>query len=270
MSEDFNKRAFYLSGAVHLTFFLLMGLVIVVKLFNKPNQEAAFVFEMIDAPSFAAQIPAIAQPLEPAILTPKVPEFEVRVRHVIELPQAPVTPVAAPPKPLPTAPRVPPVTKPQSKPKIEPQPTVKPMTLDQFRQQHGKPKPRPAPRPTVQRNVTVPTVAVPKFDSSPPRSSAPPRSSTPSPAVDAAYKAKLKHNANLAWDRPMIANTRVLEAKILYTIAPNGTIESVRFEQRSGNAVLDNSAIAAARKTKSPGPTPSGKREIIRIRFVIE
>lgn len=266
MPDKLNKQAMYISGAVHLAFFLLIGLTVLVKLFSKPPQDTAFVFEMVESPNIPTAAPAIEQSPEPAIITPEVPKFEVRVRHSIEMPETPA------PRPAPPAPVVPkqPVPKPKPLTKPKPAPVVKPMTLEQFRQQHGKPKPRVAPRPAIQKNIDVPSVAVPTFESSPPRSPRPPRNHASSQALDAAYKAKLKHHANLAWDRPQINNSRALEAKILYTIAPNGTIESVRFEQRSGNAVLDNSAIAAARLTKSPGPTPTGKREIIRIRFIIE
>jgi len=267
MGKELNRKAWYFSGAVHLAFFLLIGLTVLVQLFSKPADEDAFVFEMVAAPSDLPETPdKQPSPAASAILPPEVPEFKVKERIPIEMPDIPAPEEAPATVVEPVVPAKPPPT-PSS---TESPPKVQPMTVDEFRQRHGQPEPRITPGPAVRKSVAVPPVAVPQFSTPAASTSGSPRTPASSAALNAAYKAKLKNNANLAWDRPRITNSRLLEAKILFTIAPNGTIESVRFEQRSGNAVLDNSAIAAARNTRSPGPPPSGKREIIRIRFVIE
>ena len=145
------------------------------------------------------------------------------------------------------------------------------LTFEQFQQQHGQPAPRvqehvPAPKPTKEPRISVPKLNVPADPSTNPKA----RDAAALEALSAKYKAKLKRNANLAWNRPDIADGKTYVATVLYTIAPDGRIEAADFEQRSGHAVMDTSVKAAAMSTKSPGPPPSGIREIIRISFVIQ
>ena len=204
--------------------------------------------------------PVRQQPPKPFdISAPELPEFGAKDHSAIKMPEIPMLP-EPPAKPV-----VPAKKEPVAKSKVP----VKSITFGEFKQEHGEPQPHIYSRQPIQRNVEIPDLSVPHFNNHQHNPNLPRRTAL-SEALDAAYKAKLKSNANLAWNRPEITNARLLEAKILYRIAPNGTIEWVQFEERSGNAILDHSAIAAARKTRSPGPTPSGKHETIRIRFVIK
>jgi TonB family protein len=59
-----------------------------------------------------------------------------------------------------------------------------------------------------------------------------------------------------AWDQPGSVNDRKLMAVVLVKVARDGSIVGVTLKQSSGNKLMDNSALAAARKVRMLEPPP--------------
>jgi TonB family protein len=60
-----------------------------------------------------------------------------------------------------------------------------------------------------------------------------------------------------AWEKPNELLDKNLKATVLLEIAPDGTINDVRLKRSSGNKVMDDTAMAAARRVPRLNPPPS-------------
>jgi len=61
-----------------------------------------------------------------------------------------------------------------------------------------------------------------------------------------------------AWEQPGSVIDKTLVATVLIRIARDGSIASVELQRSSGNRLMDDSALAAARKVEHLEPPPDG------------
>jgi colicin import membrane protein len=74
------------------------------------------------------------------------------------------------------------------------------------------------------------------------------------------YKAEIasRIQKNWAFSEQLTGGRKDLSAVIVLKILPDGQIGDIRFEQRSGNSVLDDSAYRAVQKSNPLPPLPKG------------
>ena len=255
-----RKKAWKISAGVHGVFFLILAVMALVQLWSRRSVQDDFVFELVatEPSEFSAATSDPSAVVTTKIRVPDLPAFSIQ-RHPEVVVTEPRVAVSA------TVPSEPAkqVAQPAAR---QPQKTV---TFEQFQSQHGRVDSNPVHPPEKKVKINAPRIKTPHYAPQEGTATQLP-AVAPSASISAAYRARLKQNANLAWSRPKISSSERLEASMLYTINASGLIESVQFETRSGNALLDNSVMTAAQNTQSPGPPPSGQRVVIRIRFALD
>ncbi len=161
-----------------------------------------------------------------------------------------------PPKPTPT-PK--PTTTPPPTPTPPPEKNTPPPLKLHVIKSHSEGGTGPAeqsysPPPTGNPELGVPTAAATVAATAAPATAAPPTESGPVTAVDADFVHKVTP------EYPSIAKDQQIQgtAVVLVTIGPSGTVLSASIFQSSGNQLLDNAALAAARASSFRPPTVNG------------
>lgn len=268
MSEAINKKAFYISTGVHVCFFVILALFAFTQLI--PKEPEPFVFEVVDTADNQI-LPAI-NPTEPVevsrIDAPDIPEFKYEEPPPIVRPERVTRPPEPEPEPVKeTPPPVRPKPVEAKKPKV-----VKTTAADFFNKNPKRQTPQQAQPPTTARKVDVPKINAPKLNdiklSSPTSNNF--TNSAQLQAAISSYGARLRANAEVAWSRPHLSNAKSLEVIIIFTIAADGKILNVRIAKSSGNSILDKSALAGARKTRSAGPLPVSETTEFRVPYQVK
>lgn len=81
-------------------------------------------------------------------------------------------------------------------------------------------------------------------------------------AYFALLKARIKEN-----HAPPEGVSDSLSARVEFMVAANGEVSRVRIETSSGNADFDRSVVEACQQTRSIGPRPDGRSEVVRMLF---
>lgn len=203
-----------------------------------PQQEVAPGPEMAEA-----QPEVEPPPPEPVVEPPKeeppppepepvaLPEPEIKIPELPPLPDAAAV-LAPPPEPKPKPPEVKPEPKPKPKPRVVER--KKPINPD-------KPKAERTSAPTAQAQV-APQAAAPNSGAS-----------SPSPAAQASWRGMLMSHLNRYKRFPGGASPGTVQ--VAFSIDRAGRVLSARLVRGSGDAALDEEAVAMVRRA-SPVPAP--------------
>jgi len=221
--------------------------------------EAAIRFDLPPAPVREPELPPAPPLLETAPIEP-IPE----VSPVELAPEPPKPEPPTPPKPNPTPP------KPAPKPPVPKLPEAKPMSKAEFDRLHGnKPNPtavKPAenrPPPRVRQISTSGIVG------GSPRVSEGAGGTALSRAESdllEAYITLLRQRLRAAHVKPA-GLSDLLQTKVRFAIAVDGTLSNLRIVTTSGSREFDDSVLAAFRKVRTIGPTPNGKADTWELTF---
>lgn len=258
-----SKNAFVLASILHLVF---VGLLLFFSVWQPLKKEP----EPVVMTLFAPPAPMDSEP---------VPEPEPEIETVsFDFKPVPLVPIPPPPP----DPAPPPPPKPKPDPKPEPKPAPKPepppppkVSYQEFRQKNPEPKPKP-PRQNPPA-PSAPPVTVPRIDTSKivksletmmSRETAE-RVSRQSPSDQAAlhaYFERVKATVRGAWAKPAGLHDQ-LRVSISFHISADGRISGARVASSSGNAIFDQSVLAAFNRAGSVGPTPDGNSYPLRLEF---
>jgi len=228
--------------------------------------ETAIRFELPELPQMPVREPEPELPPdpEPLVLETAPIEPNAETRSPVEL--APEPPKLDPPKPTPptrrsdnTAPKPPP-----------PKPEPKPISKAEFDRLHGN-KPNPtAVKPTANR----PPPRVRQINTrgivggSPSVSEGAGGTALSRAEADLleAYIALLRQRLRAAHIKPA-GLSDLLQAKVRFAIAADGTLSNLRIVTSSGSREFDDSVLAAFGKVRTIGPTPNGKADTWELTF---
>ncbi|KXU34111.1 hypothetical protein AXK12_07995 [Cephaloticoccus capnophilus] len=282
--QENRPKAFFLSLGLHAA----LGAAIVffsytVRARVKPQPH---LFELVAGPgeNYAALEAPLGDDSAPA---------ETAIRF--ELPEPPPSPVRepeppAPPPVLETAPEVSPIElapeapnpespKPAPPPRrndnatpkpAPPKPEPKPMTKAEFDRLHGN-KPNPtAVKPTANRPAPpvrqISTRGIVGGSPSVSEGAGGTALSRAESDLLEAYIALLRQRLRAAHTKPA-GLSDLLQAKVRFAIAADGTLSNLRIVTSSGSREFDDSVLAAFRKVRSIGPTPNGKADTWELTF---
>ncbi|MBC2594209.1 TonB family protein [Ruficoccus amylovorans] len=269
MRKGNTTRGFWGSVTVHVLFF---GAVLLMIAWNRLHREPEpVIFELVEVPSEqpsqVQETPPTPEPDPapeiPSIDAPQIAPSEPVTIPDINIPEPEPEPAPPPPAPTPT-PTPTPTPKQEPAPKPKEQPKAKPMSIDDFRKQHGQPTPTPPKR------NTAPTPA-PKINVSDVVVTGPSTSSRQSSAAEQQalqnFIAQLRRQIELAWNKPEAATGRDTFAVVQVTVQPNGTLRPVVLVTPSGDRAFDNSILAAVKNARNIGGSPTGRAETIKYTF---
>jgi len=202
-----------------------------------------------------------------------VPEPPMQETAPIESPPAvsPIELAPEPPKPEPPKPTPPPRRSDNTAPKPPPpKPEPKPMTKAEFDRLHGN-KPNPT---AVKPNANRPPPRVRQINTrgivggSPSVSEGAGGTALSRAESDLleAYIALLRQRLRAAHVKPA-GLSDLLQTKVRFAIAADGTLSNLRIVTSSGSREFDESVLAAFRKVRSIGPTPNGKADTWELTF---
>lgn len=245
---NFRKnQAFWTSVIIHLVvlFGLLLGTI--VQAF-KPK-EKIHIFEVFETPSerstqVAVDTPPVV-PVEPLDL-PDIPDVVTP------------TPTPTPPAPTPTPTRVAPPT---------PAPPKLISADDFFKQNPIKERKPPTPRPIQQIKPIVINTPVIKIPNATVTTTSDRNMSPQEQDALSRYASQINARLNSAWIKPASLANAGLVSEVSFDVSASGRISNISFRPSSGNAVFDESILAAFRKVTSAGPTPTGKMHTIKLTF---
>ena len=268
MSKRTTRRGFWVSILVHALFFGSLLLMIAWKRYHK--EEPPVIFELIDTspvPEMQEPVPTPdpveePQPVEePAIEAPMIEQPQPVDIPDLAIPEPEPEPTPPPPAPTPTP-------TPTPAPKVEPKPTPpkpqpKPMTAEEFQQKFGKPSPTPPKpvKPTKAPTITVKKPTVTGVSTSPQRSSAAEQRALED------FIARLRHQIELAWNKPDALEGSEVFAVVSVTVQPSGALRPVKLVTPSGSRLFDNSILAAVQNTRNIGGAPGGQAVTINYTF---
>lgn len=266
MAEPNSRKGFVIASLLHVGFFGFLALAIFISQFKKEPEPIILTLESPPSDQSTPQ-PQQPSPSLPSIATPQIDQSQpLDLPDIPDIPEPEPEPVApTPPPPTPTPQR----ETPKPKPEPEPEPAQKVMSIKDFQKQHGKPK-KPTPRPTRPSTVTP----APQIDVSNVTAALETlmQDSTASSSTEAeqklllAYIQRLHRQIALAWRKPDVASPNEW-AEVGITVAANGRITAHRIlNKKCGNAFLQ-SVNEAIKRTRSVGPTPSGKTINVKYTF---
>jgi len=222
--------------------------------------ETAIRFELPDPPSLPVHEPEPELPSELPLLetAPIEPPPEVSPVELAPEPPRSEPPKSTPPKPKP-APKPPP-----------PKPEPKPMTKEEFDRLHGN-KPNPtAVKPTANRAPPrIRQINTRGIVGGSPRVTEGAGGTALSRAESdllEAYIALLRQRLRAAHVKP-VGLSDLLQTKVRFAIAADGTLSNLRIVTSSGSRQFDDSVLEAFRKVRSIGPPPNGKDDTWELTF---
>lgn len=260
---DNSRTGFIAAASLHIIVFVGLLLFIFLKPLRSEPEPIILTLES-PPPSDSPQQP---QPdPQPQIESPQLAPMEP-----VDIPDIPEPP---PPDPEPTPPEPAPKPsepKPQPKPKPEPpkpQPP-RPMSIEDFRKQHG------APKPTQQRTITRrPSAPAPRVDVTgiTRQMESLLENTNAAQATEAeqrallAYVQRLRRQLELTWRKPQTASLNEwLEVSI--TVLPNGQISGFKVIDKSCGREFLQSVSTAINTARPIGPTPTGETLVVRQPF---
>jgi len=215
-----------------------------------------------DPPPTPVREPDPEFPPEPPMLETAPIEQPEAAHEVSPVELAPEPPKPEPPKPTPPNPK--------PAPKPPPKPEPKPMSKAEFDRLHGnKPNPtavKPAanrPPPRVRQINTRGIVGGSPSVSEGAGGTALSRAESD---LLEAYIALLRQRLRAAHVKPA-GLSDLLQTKVRFAIAADGTLANLRIVTSSGSREFDESVLAAFRKVRSIGPTPNGKADTWELTF---
>jgi len=229
------------------------------------SAEAAAIF--FDLPALPPLPEPPTQPESPPEPEPPAPP-EVREPEPsspVQLAPEPSKPTPPKPEPKPTPPKPSPAKPPA------PKPEPKPMSKAEFDRLHGnkpnptavKPGTSPRPTPRVRQINTAGIVGGSPRVSEGAGGTA--LSRAESDLLDA-YIALLRQRLRAAHVKPA-GLSDLLQTKVRFDIAANGTLSNFRIVTSSGSRAFDDSVLAAFRSVRSIGPPPNGKADTWELTF---
>lgn len=250
-----TRNGFWSSLVVHALFFVLLGLMVAWKHFQKEPEPV--IFEIVELPAEVPDQSQESSPDLPAIESPDIaPAEHVKIPE-LDMPEPEPTPPPPQPKPKKTE---------QPKPKPKEQP--KAMSAADFFKEHGKPKPTP-PKP---RKVNAPRIELNTKESLQRllNDGASNQIQTASPEEQQAllaFIAKLRRQIEIAWNKPAVIEGTQMVAVVRVTVQPNGSLNPMLLVTPSGSRLFDQSILSAVRNTRNIGGPPTGRAETINYTF---
>ncbi|WOO40664.1 TonB C-terminal domain-containing protein [Rubellicoccus peritrichatus] len=265
MTKPNSRKGFVISSLLHAGFFGLLGLAILISQFR---QEPEQIILTLESPPSDQPAPSQPAPDVPTIDSPQINQIEP-----VDLPDIPDIPEPEPePEPEPVAPPPPAPAPPKDTPKPpepEPEPAPKTMSFKDFQKQHGKPK-KPTPRPTnTNTPKPAPRINVDNVTSALKQLMQDTSASNSSEAEQKAllaYIQRLHRQIAIAWRKPDLASSNEW-AEVGITVASNGKITGHRVLRKQCGNVFLQSINDAIDRTRSVGPTPSGKTINVKYTF---
>lgn len=261
---NFRKnKSLWTSLILHLTVLVGLFLATIIEAFKPKEKEHVFV--MIDPPSENVQVDQ-SQPLpEPPFQLPEI----TKLNAVPDLPEP--TPVPPTPKPIAQVPKPAPLKPEPAKPApVKPAPVQEapPMSIDDFRRQHGTPEPRVRSTPQVSKPAVPPKIDASKIQEqlnqilkNQPSREASTQSMSQQDMDDLLrYNQQLSARLSRAWGKPTGLSGVRLEVTVIFDVSRYGQITNVRLKPSSGNSAFDQSVLAAFTKVGNAGPTPTGQQ----------
>ena len=269
--EANRSGAFFLSLTLHAAVVALIFLFTYV--LHQQIKETPKIFELVagegdnyaatEAPAAASNDPVqfnlpkvVRQPRpEPTPIQP-APEPEPVIRTAPEPPKPTPRKVETKPAPKPTPPK--------PEPKVEPPRTMTKAEFDKLHANQKNPTAVSQPRAVTPKKINIAGITGGSVSST---SGAGGKALTraESDALDA-YIALLLQRLRAAHVKPA-GLSDLLNAKVRFSIAANGTLSNVRIIASSGSREFDQSVLEAFAKVRSIGATPNGKGDVWEVTF---
>lgn len=262
--------AFFLSLTLHGVILALILLFTYV--LHKQVQETPKIFELVagEGDNYAATV-------APAASADDMVKFNMPNVRTPVTPPSPVQPVPEPirevitpaPEPVKPAPKIV-ETKPKPKPTPKPQPKVeqpKMMTKAEFDKLHANQKnPTAVSQPRAVKIKTINVKGIVGGSVNATTGAGGKAMTREESSLLDAYIALLLQRLRAAHDKPD-GLSDLLQAKVRFNIAANGTLSGVRIVTSSGSREFDQSVLDAFAKVRSIGPTPNGKSDVWEVTF---
>lgn len=155
-----------------------------------------------------------------------------------------------------------PVIQKKSKPKPKPKEMkpIKPMNYEQFLKEN--------PRPRVNVADTHPKVKpLPDFEYRVEEIESVRQSSPTNATLLEKYQRYVYSTISTAWNKPASSTGAVLTVRVQFTVLPNGSIQSAKIINSSGNQRFDQSILNVFEAIARFDSTPSGKKEAFLMNF---
>lgn len=264
--DDPEKKAWWISLALHLVVFGALVIAVVMERF-RPEEEERHVFEMVEPPGETAE--HNARPPESDPEEAGEPEERPKVKPMPDIPD-PELPEEAPPREREPGPEAPAEREPEPEASEEPEPDPAPQRRETVSyEEFVRENPVRERRRPEQRERSRPSFEAPQINSERVRAELEnllrdedvaeemERLSDAEQNELRAYGARLHARLNRAWKKPAdLAGIR-LTARVEFDVSASGRITRVRLNPSSGNRKFDRSVLAAFEKVTSAGPTPT-------------
>jgi TonB family protein len=157
-----------------------------------------------------------------------------------------------------------PVIQPEPKPKPKPKPKemkpIKPMNYEQFLKENPMPRQKVTDTPPKVKPLPDFEYRVEEIESV--------RQSSPTNAtLLEKYQRYVYSTISTAWNKPASSTGAVLTVRVQFTILPDGSIQSAKIINSSGNQRFDQSILNVFEAIARFDSTPSGKKEAFLMNF---